>query len=62
MSKQVEQGTAIRTVGGFDNGPCHLCAREEPCKCGPYTPETCACTCGRCQYPFPLPDDGRDHG
>ena len=45
----------VRTVGGFDVPPCKWCKRETPCTCGP---APCRCTCGRCQYPFPLPDDG----
>lgn len=46
-----------RTVGGFDVPPCHLCAREQPCSCGPFVGD-CQCSCGRCLYPYPLPDDG----
>lgn len=42
--------------GGFDEGPCSWCAREEPCHCGGRS--RCACTCGRCLYPGRLPDDG----
>lgn len=34
---------------------CVWCEREEPCECrgGP-----CACSCGRCMFDGPLPDDG----
>lgn len=45
-----------RMIGGFDNDPCFWCQREEPCRCG--STVACACSCGRCLYPFPLPDDG----
>lgn len=51
------KATTIRSVGGFDVPPCDLCRREEPCECGGR--RNCACTCGRCLYPYPLPDDGR---
>lgn len=34
---------------------CDFCRREIPCECAG---APCMCTCGRCQYPGPLPDDG----
>jgi hypothetical protein len=34
---------------------CEWCAREEPCECGP---GRCRCSCAKCMWPFPLPDDG----
>ena len=54
--KRVTTKPRVRSVGGFDVPPCALCSREVPCECGGR--RNCACTCGRCLYPYPLPDDG----
>lgn len=43
---------------------CRLCADPDPCSCGLSGRDAngnvlhCACTCGRCTFDGPLPDDG----
>lgn len=56
LPRQTIKPTKVRVVGGFDSGPCKLCRTERPCDCG--SREACRCECGRCLYPYPLPDDG----
>ena len=53
--REVLTDPAMRTLIGFDDLPCELCERKEPCSCAW---ETCQCSCGRCTAPFPLDDDG----
>lgn len=55
MSATKDATLAVAVVGGFDSPPCEFCRRERPCSCGPII---CRCSCGRCLYPGPLPDDG----
>ena len=55
MSEQAQKTSPAEVEQIVFGDSCSWCQRAEPCNCS----ETeCACTCGRCMFDGPLPDDG----